>query len=128
VFRNRQCRVDEVGEVGGLRDGDSGARVAHSRHRTYFTSTTSLYRSDDGSLVETFGNSLVDVLPRHPAFSPDGAWIIAGPLVWNVQSGHPGQLLTLSPRYKKASVSTFLPDGTIAIAREDGVIELFCPQ
>jgi hypothetical protein len=67
------------------------------------------------------------VLPRRPAFSPDGAWIVAGNRLLDTRSGAL-RTLPLSPLYKSPALSTFTPNGTIAITREDGVIELFCPK
>jgi WD40 repeat protein len=82
---------------------------------------TTLHRSSDGDLIYDF----VGWFGRRPVFSPDGAWILAADLVWEIATG---RTVTLHPDPRPTSVSTFLADGRIALAREDGVVEMFCPQ
>jgi WD40 repeat protein len=88
-------------------------------------STTQLYRASDGVLLRDFE----DGLSRRPAFSPDGAWIIGGETLYSVESGG---FTHLDSRPGVAQhtrlLSTFTSDGTIAVAREDGLIALFCPR
>ncbi|HXU80679.1 MAG TPA: hypothetical protein VN914_04740 [Polyangia bacterium] len=79
---------------------------------------TQLVRVADGSLLQDFGTSL----PRHPSFSPDGAWIVAG-----------GELVylrtrTFTPLDTEVEVSAFLPDGRIAAAGKDHAVRLYCPR
>jgi WD40 repeat protein len=88
--------------------------------RSYRT-VTKIYRASDGALVRDMGNSLA----RRPAFSPDGAWIVAGSWVYPTLSGAPVQL---SPDTEFDSVSAFGPDGTIAVGGTDGVTRLYCPR
>jgi WD40 repeat protein len=87
--------------------------------KTYQT-VTKLYRTRDGALVRDLGTSL----SRRPTFSPDGAWIVAGSFVYPVLSGAP---VILGP-IPVDSVSTFAPDGTIAVGGTDGITRLFCPR
>jgi WD40 repeat protein len=90
-----------------------------------YSTHTRLYGVDDAGLT-----LLVDIgpgLPRRPVFSPDGAWILAGNVLFSLES-QGSKSLPLSLGYLQVSISTFAPDGTIAIGREDGVIELFCPR
>ena len=86
-----------------------------------FAVSTRLYRLSDGALLQDLGDSLT----RRPAFSPDGRWIIAGDLAWELATGRTVQLHA-DPT--GVSVSAFGPDGTIASARDDGVIDLLCPR
>jgi WD40 repeat protein len=89
-----------------------------------YTTETRLYRSDGASL-----SVLADLGPnlaRRPVFAPDGAWILAGDAVVSVESSG-RKSLPVSPLYVRASVSAFSPDGTIALAGEDGIVRLFCP-
>ncbi len=90
-----------------------------SDYKSYMT-VTKLYRASDGALVRDLGNSL----SRRPAFSADGAWIVAGSTVYPTRSGAP---VSLGNSYFD-SVSTFAPNGTIAVAGTDGVTRLYCPQ
>jgi WD40 repeat protein len=80
-----------------------------------------LNRSSDGVQLREFGSSL----PRRPAFSPDGRWIVARDVAWEIASG---RMVGLHADPTPTSVSVFLRDGRIALAREDGIIELFCPH
>jgi WD40 repeat protein len=86
-----------------------------------YQTVTRIYRASDGALVRDMGTSL----RRRPAFSADGAWIVAGSVVYPRLSGAPVQL---SPASVFDSVSAFAPDGTIAVGGTDGVTRLFCPQ
>jgi WD40 repeat protein len=82
--------------------------------------STKLYRAADGVLLRDLG-----ALPRRPMYSPDGAWILAGDLVWEMATG---RVVSLHPDTRPTSVSVFLSDGRIALGREDGIIEMFCPH
>ncbi len=86
-----------------------------------YRTVTKIYRASDGALVRDMGNSL----SRRPAFSADGAWIVAGSRVYPTLSGAPIQL---SPASVFDSVSAFAPNGTIAVGGTDGVTRLYCPQ
>jgi WD40 repeat protein len=86
-----------------------------------YTTATRLFRTRDGAMVKNFGAGLA----RRPQFSPDGAWIVAGNRVYAVEGD---TSVELSLTAGLASVSAFAPDGTIAVGREDGVIELYCPM
>jgi WD40 repeat protein len=86
-----------------------------------YRTLTKIYRASDGALVRDMGNSL----RRRPAFSADGAWIVAGSRVYPTLSGAPVQL---SPASVFDSASAFGPDGTIAVGGTDGVTRLYCPQ
>jgi WD40 repeat protein len=88
--------------------------------QTYQT-VTKIYRASDGTLVRDMGNSL----RRRPAFSADGAWIVAGSQVYPTLAGAPVQL---SPASVFDSASAFAPDGTIAVGGTDGVTRLYCPK
>jgi len=95
------------------------------RDQDSYATRTRLYRVDDAGL--TLLHDLGPGLPRRPVFSPDGAWILAGNVLFSLES-QGEKALPLSLGYLRVAVSTFAPDGTIAIGREDGVIELFCPK
>jgi WD40 repeat protein len=103
----------------------NSAALPEARGQDNYSTHTRLYQVDDAglSVVRDIGAGL----PRRPVFSPDGAWILAGNVLWNLES-QASKTLALSLGYLQISISTFAPDGTIAIGREDGVIELFCPR
>jgi WD40 repeat protein len=86
-----------------------------------YQTLTKIYRASDGTLVRDMGSSM----RRRPAFSADGAWIVAGSQVYPTLSGSPVQL---SPASVFDSVSAFAPDGTIAVGGTDGVTRLYCPK
>jgi WD40 repeat protein len=86
-----------------------------------FEVNTRLYRMSDGTLLQNLGGGL----SRRPAFSPDGRWIVAGDLVWELGTG---RTIQLHADQVSVLLSAFGPDGTIATARDDGVIDLFCPR
>jgi len=96
-----------------------------ARDHDSYTTRTRLYQVDDAGL--TLVHDLGPGLPRRPVFSPDGAWILAGNVLFSLES-QGSKTLPLSLGYLEVAISTFAPDGTIAIGREDGVIELFCPR
>jgi WD40 repeat protein len=85
-----------------------------------YRTLTKIYRASDGALVRDMGSSLA----RRPAFSADGAWIVAGSRVYPTLSGAP---VELSPASIFDSVSAFAPNGTIAVGGTDGVTRLYCP-
>jgi hypothetical protein len=95
------------------------------RDRDNYTTRTQVFTTDGASL--TLRYDIGAGLPRRPVFSPDGAWILAGNVLWSLES-QGSKTLPLSRGYLQVSVSTMAPDGTIAIGREDGVIELYCPK
>ena len=80
--------------------------------------STQLVRVADGSVVRDFGTSL----PRHPSFSPDGAWILAGARLIHLRT------LTSATLAEDMEIAIFLPDGRIAAAGKDAVVRLFCPR
>jgi WD40 repeat protein len=82
---------------------------------------TRLYRASDGMMLR----DLVGTLKRRPAFSPDGKWLLAADVVWEIATG---RTVMLHPDPRPTSVSVFLSDGRIALARQDGIIEMFCPH
>jgi WD40 repeat protein len=84
---------------------------------------TGFYRASDGQLLADAHG----MLARRPSFSPDGRWVAAANQVANIASAATVQL-PLTPAYQNASVSVFAPDGSVAVARDDGVIEIFCPK
>jgi hypothetical protein len=90
-----------------------------------YSTQTRIYRVGSTSL--TLVNDLGTALPRRPVFSPDGAWVVAGNYLWSVESTGI-KMLPLSTAHGLLSVSTIGPDGTIAVGRQDGVVELFCPN
>jgi len=100
---------------------ESDAEFSDQAATSAFAVSARLYRMSDGVLLQDLGSSL----NRRPAFSPDGRWIAAGDLVWEVATG---RTVVLHADPLSISVSAFAPDGTIATAREDGVIDLFCPR
>jgi WD40 repeat protein len=86
-----------------------------------YQTLTKIYRASDGTLVRDMGSSM----RRRPAFSADGAWIVAGSQVYPTLAGAPVQL---SPASVFDNVSAFAPDGTIAVGGTDGVTRLYCPK
>jgi WD40 repeat protein len=86
-----------------------------------YATVTRLLGASDGAVIRDFGPGVA----RRPAFSPDGRWIVAGNRVYAVEGD---AIVDLPLAAGFAAVSAFAPDGTIAVGREDGVIELFCPM
>jgi len=84
------------------------------------SAATKLYRTSDGTMIYDLGQ-----VARRPVFSPDNDWILAGGLVWQIATG---RSVSLHPDPRSTSVSTFLGDGRVALARDDGVVEMFCPE
>jgi len=79
--------------------------------------TTTLFDSASGAVLRSLGGGL----SRHPTFSPDARWILAGDRLFDVKSGQE------SPLGVAAALSVFLPDGRIAVADADGNVSLLCP-
>jgi WD40 repeat protein len=79
---------------------------------------TQLLRTSTGEVVFDFGTAL----SRHPSFSPDGAWIVAGPALVYVATR------AITPLDPGLDLATFLPDGRIAGAGRDGIVRLYCPH
>jgi WD40 repeat protein len=71
-----------------------------------------------GALVRAFGSAL----GRRPDFSPDGAWITAGPTVHRLDSPVTRDLAPMT------QVSRFLPDGRIVAGQADGTVIFHCPR
>jgi WD40 repeat protein len=94
-------------------------QAATARLPAAYSTSTRIYRASDGALVRDLGSGL----KRRPVFSPDGAWILAGAAVSAVDGS---TTVDLPLARSTAAVSAFAPDGTIAVGREDGVVELFC--
>jgi WD40 repeat protein len=86
------------------------------------TMKTKLYASQDGSLLHDFGAQFTQT----PTFSPDSAWLLWGDLAWEISTGRSISLHIDAPAW--TTVSTFFADGRVALAREDGVVELHCPK
>jgi WD40 repeat protein len=85
---------------------------------TKWVTRSQLRDARDGHSVHDFGMAL----PRRPSFSPDGAWIVAATeLVHLPEAG-------MSLLDATAQVSTFLPDGRIAVASSAATINLYCPH
>jgi WD40 repeat protein len=78
---------------------------------------TRLLRVEDGSVIRDYGNAL----DRRPSLSPDGQWVVAGAVVFQVDSGAG---VTLD---RNVVLSTFLPDGRIAAADRANQMTLYCP-
>jgi WD40 repeat protein len=71
-----------------------------------------------GRELRDFGTTL----SRRPSFSPDGAWITAGPRVLHLPTG---TTRILDPATR---LSAFLPDGRIiGGVAESGVVTFYCP-
>jgi WD40 repeat protein len=97
------------------------AQAVAARFGTPYNTSTRIYNASDGAIVRYLGGGL----GRRPVFSPDGAWILAGGVVRAVNGD---AIVTLPLARSTAAVSAFAPDGTIAVGREDGVVQLFCPM
>jgi hypothetical protein len=78
---------------------------------------TRLLRVEDGSVIRDYGNAL----DRRPSLSPDGQWVVAGAVVFQLESGAG---VTLD---RNVVLSTFLPDGRIAAADRANQMTLYCP-
>jgi hypothetical protein len=94
-----------------------------------YETSVKIRRTSDGTLIKDFGS-----LRRRPVFSPDGRWIVAGDEVHEV-AGDRVVKLARDPDLVAAgidphlsAVSTFLPDGRIALGDAYGMIQLYCPQ
>jgi WD40 repeat protein len=85
------------------------------------STTTKLYRADDGVLFRDLGTDF----ERRAVFSPDGKWLLAADHAWEVATGRQA---FMHPDVRPTSISTFLADGRIVLGRTDGVIEIFCPR
>jgi WD40 repeat protein len=86
--------------------------------RSNWMTTTTLVSVPDGAVLMKFPPGF----PRQASFSPEGAWIVAGPQLLHLASG---KRLTLDT---PASVSLFLPDGRIAAAQPGQVVTFYCPR
>jgi hypothetical protein len=104
-----------VSDFAGLTDPPWGHPPALTA--PYTTSTTVLRTSDGMQRI------LHADFARRPVFSPDGAWIIAGNMAYPLATAN-AVYLPLDRSF--AAVSAISRDGTIAVAREDGVVQLFC--
>jgi hypothetical protein len=58
-------------------------------------------------------------------FSPDGAWIAGGGILYDMAAKRTNAIAY--PALPSA-VSTFAPDGTIALGDGEGVVHLYCPK
>jgi WD40 repeat protein len=82
-----------------------------------WTTFTQLHAMPGGGMLRDFGTDLA----RRPSFSPDGAWIAAGPKVWHLASP------TVRDLDAAVQVSRFLPDGRIVAGQRGSVVTFYCP-
>jgi hypothetical protein len=68
--------------------------------------------------MRDFGTTLA----RRPGFSPDGAWIVAGPQVLRFATG------TVRTHDPATTIARFMPDGRIAAGMSDGRVTIYCPK
>jgi WD40 repeat protein len=104
----------------GTDPGVSAPWLAEDSGRDLYRTSTKIYRARDGAIVKDLGN-----VGRRPAFSPDEAWVAAAGSAYDVMSTSGG---TEVLDRRSGGVSTFAPNGTIAVGASDGIVRLYCPQ
>jgi WD40 repeat protein len=80
---------------------------------------TTLLNAETGAV----SRELVELNAPHPAYSPEGSWIIAANKLFHLPSG---ETRTLSPEASPMNPSIFAPDGDIIAGSASGALTRYC--